>query len=293
MTIVGLPQIPDAPEYKKADVNHDDKVNATDVVSIYNYIINGEQSGISTAQADVNGDDKVNATDVVSVYNYIINGDAAGAPAFVAPGTVVGDEIIEGSDNVVYALVENTDNLAKIPVTIYLTNPTTDITSVEAAIKAPVEVGKFLYDEDEEDFVYESSARWKKTHGATLSAGTEEHGADAFFVSIASTKTQNFLEKEGAIITVYFDGSGLADGEYELEVFDAISVWSDTFSSNTYPTATAKVPFKIEGGKATGVESITAEAIAAAKAVYTLAGEAVAEPVKGNIYVVDGKVVKY
>jgi len=66
------------PEYKKADVNRDGKVNATDVVSIYNYIINGEDSGVTTEQADVNGDQKVNATDVVSVYNYIINGDSAG-----------------------------------------------------------------------------------------------------------------------------------------------------------------------------------------------------------------------
>jgi len=58
----------------RADVNRDNKVNATDVVSIYNYIIQGTNSGISTNQADVNSDQKVNAADVVAVYNYIITG---------------------------------------------------------------------------------------------------------------------------------------------------------------------------------------------------------------------------
>lgn len=56
------------------DVNRDNEVNASDVVSIYNFIISGTQSGITKEQADVNGDGNVNAADVVAVYNYIIDG---------------------------------------------------------------------------------------------------------------------------------------------------------------------------------------------------------------------------
>jgi len=59
---------------KMGDVNRDGRINATDVVSVYNYIINGEGSGITTERADVNGDNKVNATDVVTIYNIIVNG---------------------------------------------------------------------------------------------------------------------------------------------------------------------------------------------------------------------------
>jgi len=57
------------------DVNSDDKINSADVVTVYNYVINGEKSGVSKEAADVNGDDKVNSADVVAVYNYIITGN--------------------------------------------------------------------------------------------------------------------------------------------------------------------------------------------------------------------------
>ncbi|MBP5628823.1 MAG: hypothetical protein J6X27_03150, partial [Bacteroidaceae bacterium] len=54
-------------------------------------------------------------------------------------------ETIDGSDNVLTILVESTDDLAKIPVTLYLSNPTNEITAVEATLVAPVDVKKFLY----------------------------------------------------------------------------------------------------------------------------------------------------
>lgn len=54
------------------DVNGDGLINATDVVSIYNFIINGEKSGINRTRANVNGDDQVNTSDVIAVYNIII-----------------------------------------------------------------------------------------------------------------------------------------------------------------------------------------------------------------------------
>lgn len=61
--------------YNKYDVNQDGSVNAADVVSIYNFIVDGAGSGFSLDRADVNGDAVVNATDVVAVYNYIIEGN--------------------------------------------------------------------------------------------------------------------------------------------------------------------------------------------------------------------------
>ena len=133
-------------------------------------------------------------------------------------------EIIPGSDNVVSIVVQSTNDMAKIPVTVFLSNPTTPITSVEASLIAPVNVRKFLYDDDFEDFVYEKTSRWYKGHAAVMSAGTEEHGADAFFISVADNKTRDFKGTEGAIITVFFDGSELGEGEYAVQMIDAISV---------------------------------------------------------------------
>lgn len=57
------------------DVNSDGVINASDVVSVYNFILEGEKSGISRARADVNGDNQVNTTDVIAIYNIIIEGN--------------------------------------------------------------------------------------------------------------------------------------------------------------------------------------------------------------------------
>ena len=52
----------------------DGVTNAGDAVSIYNYIINGDASGIYKICADVNGDGNVNAADVTELYNLITYG---------------------------------------------------------------------------------------------------------------------------------------------------------------------------------------------------------------------------
>lgn len=54
------------------NVNHDCSVNAADVTALYNYILNGDETYISTS--DVNGDGAVNAGDVTMLYNIILNG---------------------------------------------------------------------------------------------------------------------------------------------------------------------------------------------------------------------------
>ena len=81
-------------------------------------------------------------------------------------------------------LVGSTDNKAEIPVTVYLTNPTVAITAVEANIEAPVNVNKFVYDEEEEDYKTADTDRWGKKHTVKYAAGTAAHGANVFFISI-------------------------------------------------------------------------------------------------------------
>ena len=59
---------------KVGDVNLDGLVNTADVVAIYGYIINGDESGIERNIADVNADNNVNTADVTSVYHIITYG---------------------------------------------------------------------------------------------------------------------------------------------------------------------------------------------------------------------------
>jgi len=56
----------------KGDVNGDGAVNVSDITALYNYILNGEQSFMSTS--DVNADGAINSSDVTAVYNMILNG---------------------------------------------------------------------------------------------------------------------------------------------------------------------------------------------------------------------------
>ena len=206
-------------------------------------------------------------------------------------------DIVEPGDNDKAKLtctIGSTDDLTKIPIIISLEN-SIDITAVEGNVRLPNGLGpdKVLYSEDDEDFVYDASARWKKTHALTAFAGTKMHGEDAFFFSIVSSKSANFDGNAGAIVTFYFDGSSLADGEYEADFFDVLSVWTNKVDTKTYKVENTKCKFTISGGKATAVGSIEAEEGAAVKGIITVDGKPVTAPQKGQIYIIDGKTVKF
>lgn len=58
--------------YPYGDVNHDDHVDSSDIVALYNFINNGEEgSGIPLSQADITQDGLVTSADVVIIYNII------------------------------------------------------------------------------------------------------------------------------------------------------------------------------------------------------------------------------
>ncbi|MBR3115152.1 MAG: hypothetical protein IKH47_05175, partial [Bacteroidaceae bacterium] len=116
------------------------------------------------------------------------------------------------------------------------------------------------------------------------------HGANVFFISITNPDNKAFKEKEGAVVTVYFDGSELADGDYVVKMTSSLAVGTD---AKSYKAADMDAKFSIKDGKVTAVAALTAEAVAAGKTVYTVDGKKVAAPAKGQIYVVDGKAVKF
>ncbi len=64
------------------DVDLDGQINSSDVVSIYNYIINGESSGILEACADINGDGTINSADVAAEYNLMTYGTQPASKAY-------------------------------------------------------------------------------------------------------------------------------------------------------------------------------------------------------------------
>lgn len=190
--------------------------------------------------------------------------------------------------------VGDSDDLSKVPVIISLSNPEETVTAVEVNLNAPVAPNKFGYDANEESYICDKSSRCMNSHQPTLFAGTSAYGKDNFFISIVSTGSQNFKETEGEIARVYMDCSGLADGEYELTMLKSMAIWTDKQTTRQYKALDVVEKFTIADGKATAVSSIDAETGAnAAKAIFTVDGKAVSAPQKGQIYIINGKKVRY
>lgn len=172
-------------------------------------------------------------------------------------------EDITGSDNVLTLNVSYSADKAKVPVTLYLDNPTTKITGVEVNLKAPVAPTKFgKYDEEEGDYIfdYTDTKRFTSSHSATISAGSEKH-PDMLYISIVSSKTTNLKGNEGKVITVYLDCSELADGNYVVSLVDAMAIWSDKTSTNSYISEDYNASFTVAGDKVYGSVGATAVAL--------------------------------
>mgnify|MGYP002869084204 CR=1 FL=1 len=57
-------------ELVDGDVNVDGAVTSTDVTSLYNYLLNGDETYLDTG--DVDGDGSITAADITAIYNVIL-----------------------------------------------------------------------------------------------------------------------------------------------------------------------------------------------------------------------------
>lgn len=201
------------------------------------------------------------------------------------------------------AVVGNTDDLKNVPLTIYLSNPDTAMCAFEAYIKG-ITPSLFVYDEDEEMYTVTRGSRLRAKHNIITMAHTARYGDDAFYVSITGEGNPTFRGTEGALVTLYFDASGLSDGQNTIQLVDAFGVTNDKVATGSHTTSwyfstdqiaagANNVVFTKADGKVTGIATATAEDVANAKSIYTINGTKVTAPQKGQIYVIDGKVVKY
>ena len=57
------------------DINCDGFVNISDVTSLIDYLLSGDESQISTKNADVNGDESINISDVTELIDILLSGN--------------------------------------------------------------------------------------------------------------------------------------------------------------------------------------------------------------------------
>ena len=62
------------PAYQLGDVNQDGKVSIADVTALINYLLSGDDTGISLACADVNQDGNISIADVTALINLLLTG---------------------------------------------------------------------------------------------------------------------------------------------------------------------------------------------------------------------------
>lgn len=205
-----------------------------------------------------------------------------------------------GGTTLLSAVVGTTDNIKRVPLTIYLSNPDTAICGMEAYISG-VTPTSFVKFEGEDDYEYETTSRLARRHNVILFDHTARYGDNDFYVSITGSGNPSFNGTEGALVTLYFDASGLADGQQSIELVDAFAISNDSpshttswfFSDAQKAQGLNKAVFTKSGDKVTGIATATAEEVANAKSIYTLNGTKVTAPQKGQIYIIDGKTVKY
>jgi|GEM_PF-3652384 len=199
----------------------------------------------------------------------------------------------EGNDNSLTLIIGKVTDIKKIPVEVYLNNPTTIMTAFSTFLKLPEEinVNSWCYDADEEEYIYDKGLRWRSGHAPVFGiadANNKEHAGE-LLISIASGSFQNLKDNEGMVITVYFDGSSLADGNYGILAKGSLaqSTTDKGVNINEYELADQKVEFIVNKGMVTGIRNTSWKN--EKNNLYTLDGIQETQAKHGKIYIRNGK----
>ncbi len=156
-------------------------------------------------------------------------------------------DVFTESDNRVHVTIMPTADIHCIPVQVSVDN-VVDMTACQFYLTLPEGVDDFLYSEEDEDYVFEKSSRWRNKHTAFVHKGTIYY-PDYMYVSITSATTQNFRDSSGPIITLFFDGSNVKDGKYDINVIEPLVIGTDGGTINTYHAPDTLENFTVEEGK--------------------------------------------
>ena len=196
------------------------------------------------------------------------------ASAIVAP--IRADEI-SSHNNRLYFTVDNGVDIANVPISLNLENPTTSITAVEMYLSLPDGVSVKST---------QLSDRVESTH-EIVSGDTSE----GYFVSVASDEVDAFVGTDGAVCTLICDFSGLQDGDYIISTSGVFAVGVSGETVTSYTAANQDEQFTKQDDVLTGINAIGTDASDGRLEIYNIQGIRLKEPQKGQINIINGKKV--
>ena len=196
------------------------------------------------------------------------------ASAIVAP--IRADEI-SSHNNRLYLTVDNGVDIANVPISLNLENPTTSITAVEMYLSLPDGVSVKST---------QLSDRVESTH-EIVSGDTSE----GYFVSVASDEIDAFVGTDGAVCTLICDFSGLQDGDYIISTSGVFAVGVSGETVTSYTAIDQDEQFTKQDDVLTGINAIGTDASDGRLEIYNIQGIRLKEPQKGQINIINGKKV--
>ena len=178
-------------------------------------------------------------------------------------------------DNRLYISMGESENIARVPVTLRLENPSIGITAVEMYL---------VLTEGVTVVSSELGSRCSTTHDITSGATSS-----GYFVSVASDEVTDFAGTSGEICTLVCDFSALSDGSYEIKATGMFAVGVADGAVTSYTTDDQSELYTKTGDELTGLEEVSRDA--GALRIYNLQGMRLAEPQKGQVNIINGKKV--
>lgn len=211
------------PSYTLGDVNGDDMINVTDVVSVIAYILGDHSSDFIFPAGDINEDGVINVTDVVSIIDIILNSHADPAAAklmgvhkTLASGDTSNLEIIP------FAIAEGTSSST---VKLNLNNPGDEFTAFQCDIQLPEGID-WEYTVDKRGNVkyttpvFDSEADRTDASYHTVSVQKTD---GIFRVIVYSMANETILDEEGAVLDIPFVyADDIASGVYDVSIKNVV-----------------------------------------------------------------------
>ena len=257
------------PEFTPGDVNGDSRVSVADITTVVDAILNES----SDAAYDVNGDSRVSVTDITTIVDIILNegaSAASNAPARVATRST--------SALSLYIDPFEINAGEEKEILVNLSNPGTEITAVEFDLFLPA--GLEVVSDEYGYYVLPGSRTPNKRVPHSVSSDLLSSGA--IHVICYHNSQLAFTGEDGDVLAITIKAAeDLEPGNYTIDLKN-IELVNPADPKNG-------ILISDNNTVVTDIENIEAEEGTAE--IYDLSGRKVAEPVKGGIYIINGKKV--